>query len=110
MKKITRLRVTDRMVRVIRYIRDHGPKSTGELHQSTGGAFPSMDATSMCLWNMAKLGLLGRLRRVNGNGLVRFKLSDNMFRAIDGQQVDDRRIMEAARKLKELDERRSNGG
>jgi len=109
MKKITRVRVTERMARVVRYMIEYGSKSAPEIFTKTK-AFPSQSAASVCLWNMAKLGILTRCKRINGNGETPFFLSKAMKRAMSGVAVDDRRIMEVARMIKELDERRANSG
>ena len=102
MKKITRVRVTERMARVVRFINNGSAKSAPEVFKQTK-AFPSLSATSVCLWSMAKLGVLVRKKRRNGNGETPFFLSDDMLKAMNGETVDDRRIMEIARMIKEMD-------
>lgn len=109
MKKITRVRVTERMARVVRYIGKYGASSAPWVFKRTNGAFPSLSSASVCLWNMAKLGLLVRRKRVNGNGETPFDLSNDMAKAMNGETVDDRRVMEVVRMIKEMDGKKVSG-
>lgn len=109
MKKITRVRVTVRMAKVVRYIMNYGAKSAPEILKRTNGAFPSASSASVCLWSMAKMGILNRGKRINGNGETPFFLSKDMKRALSDVVVDDRRIMEIARMIKEMDGKKVSG-
>ncbi|MGL4757301.1 MAG: hypothetical protein ACRCXB_33530 [Aeromonadaceae bacterium] len=108
MSKSTRVRVSDRMVRIVRYIHLQGAKSAGELYAETGDFFPTDRAAAMCLWNMARLGVLSRGVRINGNGIVRFRLSADMDAAIKGTGVD-RRMKEIAERMKVIKPRKDGG-
>ncbi|MGL5774994.1 MAG: hypothetical protein ACRCYB_06575 [Aeromonas veronii] len=108
MSKSTRVRVSDRMVRVVRYIHLQGAKSAGELYADTGDFFPTDRAAAMCLWNMARLGVLSRGKRINGNGIVRFRLSEGMDDAIKGTG-GDRRMKEIAERMKAIKPRKDGG-
>ena len=113
MKKVTRVRVTERMARVVRYMHAYGSKdgkSAPEVFKGTNGAFPSQSATSVCLWNLARLGLLSRCKRRGGNGETPFKVSEEVSLCLRGFKSEDRRVSEVVRMIKELDERRANGG
>lgn len=109
MKKITRVRVTERMARVVRFINNGSAKSAPEVFKQTK-AFPSLSATSVCLWSMAKLGVLVRKKRRNGNGETPFFLSDDMVKAMNGETVDDRRIMEIVRIINRIEGKKDSGG
>ncbi|MGL4755824.1 MAG: hypothetical protein ACRCXB_26000 [Aeromonadaceae bacterium] len=108
MSKLTRVRVSIRMVRVVRYIHLQGAKSAGELYAETGDFFPTDRAAAMCLWNMARLGILSRGNRINGNGIVRFRLSEGMDDAIKGTG-GDRRMKEIAERMKGIKPRKDGG-
>lgn len=108
MSKSTRVRVSDRMVRIVRYIHLQGAKSAGELYAETGDFFPTDRAAAMCLWNMARLGVLSRGNRINGNGIVRFQLSVEMEHAIKGTG-GDRRMKEIAERMKSIKPRKDGG-
>lgn len=108
MSKITRVRINERMVRIVRYIDLQGPKCARELFVETGGFFKNERAAAMCLWNMARLGVLGRQARVNGNGIVRFKLSQGMRDAMAGTG-GDRRMNEIADRMKAIKPRNECG-
>lgn len=108
MGKSTRVRVSTRMVRVVRYVHLQGAKSASELYEDTGDFFPTDRAAAMCLWNMARLGVLSRGRRINGNGIVRFKLSEGMDDAIKGIG-GDRRMKEIAERMKAIKPRKDGG-
>lgn len=101
MIKSTRVRVSDRMVRIVRYIHLQGAKSAGELYADTGDFFPTNRAAAMFLWNMARLGVLSRGNRINGNGIVRFRLSEDMNDAIRGTG-GDRRMKGIAERMKAI--------
>lgn len=101
MNKATRVRVSEGMVRVVRYLSFWVAKSAGEMYSDTGDFFPTERAAAMCLWNMARLGILSRCKRVNGNGIVRFRLSEDMDAAINGTG-GDRRMKEIAERMKTL--------
>lgn len=108
MSKSTRVRVSIRMVRVVRYIHLQGAKSASELYEETGDFFPTDRAAAMCLWNMARLGVLSRGKRINGNGIVRFRLSEGMDDAIKGTG-GDRRMKEIAERMKSIKPRKDGG-
>lgn len=108
MSKSTRVRVSIRMVRVVRYIHLQGARSASELYAETGDFFPTDRAAAMCLWNMARLGVLSRGVRINGNGIVRFQLSVEMEHAIKGTG-GDRRMMEIAKRMKAIKPRKDGG-
>ncbi|MGL4757627.1 MAG: hypothetical protein ACRCXB_35180 [Aeromonadaceae bacterium] len=109
MSKSTRVRVSDKMVRVVRYIHNKGSVSVGEIYTGTGSFFPTDRAAAMCLWNMARLGLLVRQARVKGNGVVRFSLSNGMRGEINDGAGGDRRMKEIAERMKTLKPIKANG-
>ena len=108
MNKATRVRVSEGMVRVVRYLSFEVAKSAGEMYSDTGDFFPTERAAAMCLWNMARLGILSRCKRVNGNGIVRFRLSADMDAAINGTG-GDRRMKEIADRMKSIKPRKDGG-